>query len=57
MKVCKHINWSVESDDLIGRGNCHDCKQQVPLNVLFDNLKKRMEEVINRYENKKDKEQ
>ena len=43
---CLHIHWEVRGENLIGCGHCKDCKKEVSLAILFDNLRLRMEEAL-----------
>lgn len=49
---CKHENWTVLGSNVIGDGHCKDCGKDVGLDVLFNNLKERMETLITRLESK-----
>lgn len=40
---CDHKRWSIPDSAPMGMGYCHDCKKQVWVCDLFDNLRKRME--------------
>ena len=55
MDSCNHKNWQVTLDCKIGNGYCLDCKKEVNLSVLFNNLKERMEMIIAKYEKKEQK--
>ena len=44
--TCKHNDWEIWGSNHIGCGYCNDCKQQVSLVILFNRLKERMEEAI-----------
>ena len=52
MDSCDHKNWQLTLDCMIGNGYCLDCKRQVLLTILFNNLKERMEAIIAKYEEK-----
>lgn len=45
-KECKHENWEVQGANEVGNGYCFDCKREVSLAVLFNNLRLKMEEAI-----------
>jgi len=53
MDSCDHKNWQLTLDCMVGNGYCLDCKREVLLTVLFNNLKERMEAIIAKYEEKK----
>ena len=44
--MCEHTNWEVLSWNRIGTGFCHDCKEEIAITTLLNNLKKRMEDAI-----------
>jgi hypothetical protein len=50
MSECKHEDWEVGLNDVMGCGHCRICGKQMRLNVLFDDLRKRMEETVKKYE-------
>lgn len=45
-KECRHENWEVRDDCLIGCGYCLDCDKEIYLSVLFNGLKQRMDEAL-----------
>ncbi len=47
---CKHENWEVQGSNCIGDGHCNDCGEDIGLDILFNNLKKRTETLITRLE-------
>ena len=43
---CKHEYWHLSGNELAGKGTCDDCQQEVPLYVLFENMRKRLQSQI-----------
>lgn len=43
---CPHDHWTVNGYNHIGCGSCQDCKKEIPLALLFDGLRKRMEAAL-----------
>lgn len=56
MEYCEHKNWEVQLDNQIGTGTCHDCHSEVLLSTLFNNLRRRMEQSIEKMQRKKNPE-
>ena len=49
-KDCKHLRWNIRGWYPAGYCRCLDCEEEIPANVAFDNLRIRMEKVMERIE-------
>ena len=48
---CEHLHWQVQVENRVGYGTCLDCDEEIPLPVLFNDLKARMESDNERFLN------
>ncbi len=42
MSDCKHENWEILGSERLGLATCKDCKEEVNLKILFNDLHERM---------------
>jgi hypothetical protein len=47
---CEHVHWHVQGDNTIGFASCDDCNKEISLAKLFDNQRKRVDELIEKLE-------
>lgn len=50
---CEHINWCVELDCRVGNAFCYDCGSEISLVTAINNMQKRFQAVIDKYEKDK----
>ena len=43
---CEHGNWQVVGRNTVGFGECLDCGREIPLPVLFESLRRKMEAAL-----------
>lgn len=48
---CEHIHWCISGSNLVGVGYCYDCKKDITLDILFNNLHEKMEEALKKLGN------
>jgi hypothetical protein len=45
-ETCKHLNFIIRDSDRIYHGFCPDCKQEVPIWIVFNNFLEAMRALL-----------